>query len=411
MIDLAPAQDAETSLEYFLARQPILDRGLDTVGYELLYRNSRSNQASFADGNHATANLLINTFAEAGINQIVGANQAYINVTREYIVNEISLPLHPRDVVLEVLEDVEADEEVLAGLGRLVGEGFTIAMDDFVLHQGNAALLPYAGIVKIDVLALDPSTIAQQVKQLARYDVKLLAEKVETQRHFDFCRELGFDYFQGYFFARPTIIQGKQLPPNQVTLLQLLAKLQSPDCELEEVEEIIAHDVGISYKLLKIINSSYYGLGKKVDSIQHALVVLGLNVVKQWTTILCLSTVQGKPDELINLSLIRAKMCERLAELFACRQGPAFTVGLFSLLDALLDQPQEKLVSHLPLAEEVSQALVARSGELGKLLSNVIVYEHGDWAALEGAASQRAYLGEAYLEAVAWASEVRAQLA
>lgn len=394
-----------------LARQPIFDRNREVVGYELLYRNGgAANAAVFEDGNLATAKLLVNSYLEFGIEKITWNKPAYVNLTRDYLVGDIALPIKSSNLVLEILEDVADDEDCVAGVEALFNQGYVMALDDVTRLEGRQGLIPFVRIVKVDLPAMDREELRRLVQQLRPFQLKLLAEKVESAEDFELCRELGFHYFQGYFFARPTIVQGKQLPPNQVVLLEMLASLQSSDCSMDEIENIVSRDVGVSYKLLKIINSSYYNLGYRVDSIQHALVVLGLNAIKKWIMIMSLAMVEDKPDELISLSLIRARMCEALAAGFGCRDDAAFTIGLFSLLDVLMDQPLEELLASLPLSQDLSDALLERRGPLGKVLKTVEAYERANWDSIDDALHDGDTLPEAYLEAIGWACDVNEQL-
>jgi EAL and modified HD-GYP domain-containing signal transduction protein len=276
----------------------------------------------------------------------------------------------------------------------------------------NKDLIPYASVIKIDIRPFDTNGLRDQVEKLKPYGIKLLAEKVETREEYTLCKQLGFVYFQGYFFSKPTMFSGKQVPASHLTVLEILAKLQAPDCNLKELDSIISYDVGISYKLLRIINSSYYNLNKKVESIQHALVILGLKTLKSWITVIALSSVDDKPRELITMTLIRAKMCENLAEQFGCKPDAAFIVGLFSLLDILLDQPLAYLLLNLPLAEDIVNGLMHRTGQTGQLLNFVIDYEQGDWG--NACTAQHSLTHNdavsAYLAALQWTRKVSQHL-
>lgn len=401
-----PQQDNQI----FLARQPIFNQDIEVFGYELLYRGGNTADANVVDGNKATSKLIINSFVELGIENITNNKPAFVNLTRDFLTGKIPLPLSPENVILEVLEDVNADPESIAGLKKLVDRGFTIALDDFVISSENRDLIPFADIIKVDILPMSDDEIREQVAELKKYPVKLLAEKVETEAEYELCKELGFDYFQGYFFSKPKIISGTELATNHMAMLEVIAKLQSPDCDLKEIEEIISFDVGISYKLLKIINSSFYGLSSKVDSIQHALVVLGLKSLKSWITVISLSMVEDKPHELISLSLLRAKMCEKISSAFQCKEDAAFTVGLFSLLDALMDQPLPELISNLPLSTEIIEALIEGKGQLGKLLKAVDAYEKADWDSIPEELLEGSLINDAYLFSLNWSQEITSRI-
>lgn len=393
----------------YLARQPIFNIGLEVYAYEILFRNSATNAAFIADGNKATSTLITNTFVEMGLEEIADNRIAFINLTRDFLVGRLPLPFGPGKVVLEILEDISADPESIAGTQALASSGFTLALDDFVISDQNKDLIPYASIIKVDIRPFDAHTLQQQVEKLKPYQVKLLAEKVETREEFTLCTTLGFELFQGYFFSKPTMFSGKQVPAGHLRVLEVLAKLQAPDCNLRELESLISYDVGISYKLLRIINSSYYNLNKRVESIQHALVILGLNTLKSWITVIALSSVDDKPRELITMTLIRAKMCENLAGKFGCKPDAAFIVGLFSLLDILLDQPLAYLMLNLPLAEDIVEGLMQRKGPAGELLNFVIEYEKADWT-LAGINLTHSDAVTAYLDALQWTRKISQHL-
>jgi len=407
------SNNPENSLinEVYVGRQPIFNSELDVFGYELLFRSGHTATANVIDGNQATSQVIINTFLEIGLEQITNQRHAFINLTRDFLLGSIPLPLNKEMVILEVLEDVTVDDELIEAITNLKNQGFVIALDDFVLDDANKSLLPLADIVKVDLMSMSEDKLREQVKQLKQHDLQLLAEKIETQDEFTLCKELGFKYFQGYYFCKPRVISGKQLPANRLALLEMISKLQNPDCEIKELETIISRDVAISYKLLRIINSSFFGFSSKVESIQKALVMLGLTALRNWVTVIGLSQVDDKPPELINISLSRAKMCELLAPAMGCQKDAAFTVGLFSMLDVLMDRPLDELLEQLPLAEEIIEALIQNEGILGKILDIVMAYEQGNWQHLDDTITLDAdTVRNHYLESLAWSDEITSSL-
>jgi len=405
-----PADLASTT-EIFVGRQAIFDIDLNVHAYELLFRDSDVDAANVVDGNQATSQVIINAFLEMGVEQITQHHHAFINLTRDFLLGEIPFPLKPEKIVLEILEDIAVDDELINSVKRLKDEGYMIALDDFVLTKNNQQLIPLVDLIKIDLIVLSQRELVEQVAAMKQYNVDLLAEKIETKQEFELCQQLGFKYFQGYFFSRPDIVKGAQLPPNRLALLEMIATLQDPECRFDELELIISKDVAISYKLLRIINSSFYGFPQKVESIQKALVVLGLQALRNWVTVIGLSQVENKPQELINISLTRAKMCELLAAEIGCEKNSAFTVGLFSMLDVLMDRPLNELLDQLPLAEEITGALTKYSGVLGKLLKMIIAYEQGNWLELEKVAISPAHsLRTSYLDSLAWSEEITSQI-
>ncbi|WP_126452527.1 EAL and HDOD domain-containing protein [Sulfuriflexus mobilis] len=405
-----PADNANSN-EVYVGRQPIFDQSLNVYGYELLFRSGHTTTANVIDGNHATSQVIINTFLEIGLEHISNHRYTFINLTRDFLLGDIPLPLQSEKIVLEVLEDVEVDDKLIAAIKQLSAQGFTIALDDFVLNEKNRALLPLADIIKIDLMVLDTETLKRHVTIFKKLDVQLLAEKIETEEEYEMCKELGFDYYQGYYFCKPHVVSGKQLPANRLALLEMIAKLQSPDCDMHELEQIISRDVAISYKLLRIINSSYYSMQSTVDSIKKALLILGLKPLKSWVTVIGLSMVDDKPPELITISLTRAKMCERLAPALGINEDAAFTVGLFSMLDVLLDKSLADLVTQLPLDDEVIKALLAREGKLGELLNLVTQYEEGQWQEIDQYTIDKALIRQGYLDALEWSGSIIAEIA
>lgn len=391
----------------YVGRQPIYDRDLNVYAYELLYRGGEHNQADFPDGDTATSQVILNTFLDIGLNQIVGHHPAFINMTRNFLVGTSPLPLPPERVVLEILEDIDIDPELVAAISALAASGYRIALDDFVYHDTLRPLVEVADIIKIDLMALDRTGLKEHVSILQNNDAILLAEKVETQEDYEFCRELGFDLFQGFFFCRPNVIKGQRIPANRLATLQLLSALQQPDSEVKELEKIISQDVSLSYRLLRLINSAFYSPARPIESIRQAVVYLGSSAIKNWATLLSLAKIENKPDELITTALVRAKMCELFAQEVAQKnQDSFFTVGLFSTLDAMIDAPMDEIISSLPLAEEITAALLRHEGSAGQALACVLAYEHGDWEQVEFEGLDSDKIQNIYLQAVTWADEL-----
>ena len=397
--------------DIFIGRQPIYDRKLGVYAYELLFRTADMNRAAITDGDKATSDVIINTFLEIGLDNIVSDRLAFINLTRSFFVNEHSISLPKDRVVLELLEDIDADEEVVAGVKRLSDQGYTIALDDFIYHESLKPLVQLANIIKIDIMALDRDEVRDHVQALRKHPLRLVAEKVETQEEFDYCMELGFDYFQGYFFAQPKVIRGQRLPNNRLAILKLLSKLQDPDISPQQLEDLIAQDVAFSYRILRYVNSASFALPRTIESIQQAVIILGLKSIKSWTTLLAMSQVDNKPAELVITAMVRAKMAEELARAQkADRPDSFFTVGLFSALDALMDNTMEEILTQLPLADHISDALLHRKGIHGDVLSCVLAYERGQWDQIQPARLNRSQIRDCYLTAVQWAAGIRQQL-
>jgi len=397
----------QTANQVMVGRQAIFDRDLQVMGYELLYRDSQMNAATFSDGDAVTARVMLNTFLEIGLEQMVGPHLAFINLTTKFLRENLCSDLPKNRVVLEVLENVPMDDEIIQAMTRLSAEGFTLALDDFEYTEALRPMVERVKMIKLDVMALGPKRLKEDVATLKQFPVTLLAEKIESQEIFEWCKKLGFDYFQGYFFCKPKIVEGKSIPPNQIAILSLLSKLQNPETEMREVEAIIKQDVSLSYKVLRFVNSAYFALPKKIDSIGQAACLVGLARLKTWGTLLVMAGMDEKPMELLLIALVRAKMSEGVATgLNESDVDEYFTVGLFSVLDALFDQSMSEVLSMVELSNTVHTALIEQKGKLGEVLHCVIAYEQGDWDGVQGLGVELATLQKSYFDAMAWMGEL-----
>ncbi|MCW8983272.1 MAG: HDOD domain-containing protein [Gammaproteobacteria bacterium] len=388
---------------FFIGRQPIFDRQQKVIGYELLYRTEETpDRASFDNGDKATSQVIINSIMDIGLERLVGQRIAFINLTKCFISGEISLPFEPNQIVLELLEDIEPTEAVIEGLTALKNRGYPIALDDFSYSEQHRPLLDLADIVKLDVMGLEPGELELQVEQLKGRNVKLLAEKVETQEEFQHCFSLGFDYFQGYFLSKPELVTGNRIPTNRMTIINLIIKLQSSDTEIADLEEVIQQDVSLSYRLLRLINSAAFNLGRTVKSIKHAITIVGVKVIRDWARLLLLSQIDNKNPELIWRALFRGKMCESIGtQIDTERADQFFTVGLFSVIDTLLDRPLPELLEKLPLESEIVNALLGEGdGRLAQALNLVDAYDRADWEKVEHSELNSDQIREIYIEAV-----------
>lgn len=399
--------------DFYLARQPIYDRHTRVVGYELLHRSNEINRMQIKDGDSATSQVLISALLEMGLSEVVGDKLAFINITRNYIVGELPFPLARKQIVLEVLEDILPNQELLFALRQFkLRNAYRIALDDFEYDWSKDDLIPLADYIKLDVLALSREDLEEQLRVLGNFKGKLLAEKVEDHDTFEFCKELGFDLFQGFYFCRPQMLApDKQLPQERLNLLRILAELQNPAITYTKLQAMVARDVTLTYRILRYINSAKFHLARPVDSIQQAITLLGLKTITTWITILVMARIDDKPEELMTIALIRAKMCETLAKGAQQNADAAFITGLFSTLDAMLDKSMPDITRDLPLSGMIKEALELRSGPLGLILGMSIAFERADWDnEFITNAPNRNQLTTAYFEAINWARDVRAQL-
>lgn len=407
----AAKSNAHSSRDIFVGRQPIYEGDLSVAAYELLFRDGRANRAD-VDGEQATSHVVLNSFIDIGLERIVGDSRAFINLTRDFIVGNYASIFPPERVTFEIVEDSGIDDDFVRAVRALADAGYSLALDDFTYHERLVPLIELVDIVKLDVLALDREALEDTLRLLRRYDVRTVAEKVETYADFAYCRDLGFDYFQGYFFCKPDVVRGQRTPGNRQALLLLLARLQDPDTDFAELERLISQDVALTYKLLRLVNSAFYARPKRVESIREALVILGTKLIATWVSLINLTGIEDKPNELMMTAMVRARMCERLAE---AMRRPAkdsyFLVGLFSVLDALLDAPMEDVVAELPLSDELRQALLTRSGPIGSTLASVLAYERAAWEDVDLPGLEPAVVAGAYLDAVEWTYRIQSVLA
>jgi c-di-GMP phosphodiesterase len=390
--------------EVFVARQPIFDRELKVAGYELLFRGgAASAEAVIASAEGATATVLLNAFTEIGLEELVGTTPAWVNVSREFVLAGLARTLPPRLVVLEILEDEVIDDRLLAAIAQLKQDGYRLALDDFQYAPNSEPLLGVVDVVKLDFIALGREGFAREIARLKPFGLTLLAEKLETHEDYTYCAQLGCDLFQGYFFSRPELVRGRRIDANRLSLLELLAALQDPAVTLSVLERMIARDVGLSYRLLRYINSAFFGLSQEIRSIGHALALLGVENLKHWTALSVFAGIDDKPAELTVTALIRARFCELAGKhLAGASGGELFTLGLFSVIDALMDTPIEDVLEQIPFPHDIREALTTHQGERGRLLECLAAFEAGNFDRAQAIIPNA---GELYLAALAWANQ------
>lgn len=402
----APDRQEERWLQpLFLGRQPIFDRALTVQGYELLFRAGDTDRAEFADGDRATADTIVNALLEFGLEHVVGDRRAYINVTRAFLTGANVLPALGARLVLEVSEHQVADHQIVAALARRAAEGYTIALDGFVYDERKLPFLEQAQIVKTNVREFTRNELLREVSRLRAHTsgAKLVAANVETDEEFKYCRSLGFDLFQGYFLGRPGVISGRRLPADRISILKLLVRLQDPDLQIQELEGIIEQDVALSYRVLTYVSSAYVGLGRVIESVRHAVRLIGIEKIRTWAAMFALCRLDDRPPELVRIALVRAKTCEFLG--YALRQGKAeqlFTAGLFSTLDALLDRPLREILASLALEKGLADALLEKTGPVGEVLACALAWERGDWDEATKVGLDKSAIGNAHYEAILW---------
>jgi len=394
--------------EVFIGRQPIYDRDLNVYAYELLFRSGTANNSSgavSADG--ATSQTIVNTFVEIGLEKIVGSRFACINLTESFLLEEDKLPITPKQVILEILEDIPVTDKLISAAKRLHDQGFIIALDDYIYNPDHKPLIEMAQLIKIDIMALSREELIQHVQLLKPFNKKLLAEKIETLDEYDLCMKLGFDYFQGYFLSKPRIIKGASIPQNKLAIMNVLALLQDTDTDIDDIDEAISSDVVMSYKILKLMNSAFFNFNNKIESVKQALLLLGRKKLNSWASMTAMSKLDDQPSEMIHIAMIRAKMCELIAE--AANLNPPenyFTAGLFSALDILMQHSLETLVKPLPISDELRDAVINKEGLMGEAILCALAYEQSDWDNVKFQNLSKDEINIANIEAVTWGNMV-----
>jgi EAL and modified HD-GYP domain-containing signal transduction protein len=394
-----------------VSRQPIFNAAMREFGYELLYRSDSEDHAEFSDGDRATAEVILNTF-EIGLEELVGKHLAFINFDRDLIVTPYCESLPKDKAVLELVSSVELDEELLVRLDDLNAKGYRIAVTTHSISKRDYPLLELVHFVRLDVTSRDWTAVERLVGGVRQFPLQLIAERVETIEQFEHCKNLGFDYFQGYFFCKPQLVEGKQIPVNRLSTLRMLATLNDPQTNIREVENAIIRDVRLSYKLLRYANSAMCGLQRPVDSIRHAIVLVGLEKIRIWASLLLLYGFDDKASDIMVTGAMRARMCEQLAKAQGISNSNSlFLVGLLSVLDALIGQPMGRALAALPLTAAVSDAILYEKGELGEVLKCVLAYERRDWVqALSGVNLPKEVIRQAYVDAVGWSLRTLGEL-
>ena len=395
-------------MDVFVARQPIFNQRRKIFAYELLFRTGMANAFPGVDGDVATSSLLSSSFFTVGIEQIASGRKAFINFTEDMLVRGVP-SMFPTDcIVVEVLEDVEPTAEVVAACQDLVQKGYTLALDDFVYAKNLVPLIELAKIIKVDFRLTPIDQIQEMVETLKKYPCQLLAEKIETYEEFTQASNMGFVYFQGYFFSKPEVLCNKDIPPSQLALLQLIVEVNRSDFDVPDIEKLVNQDISISFKLLKYLNSAYYSRTQPISSIRQAIAFLGEKGTRLFVSLIATSKLsEQKPDELIRTSCIRARFLESLGKENHVDCGDFFMLGLFSLLDAMLDASMDILMQQIPISEDITQALVHQSGRLFPYLQVIQSYEAGEWDACDAIMAQlnldEHKIMDFYLEAVNWA--------
>ncbi|MBV1790282.1 HDOD domain-containing protein [Marinobacterium sp. D7] len=398
--------------QVLMARQPIFDRNLRVVAYELLYRSDDETKvANVLNGRHATCNVLINAYSSIVDNQTLRQLPVFLNLPRQMLETDSLPALSPKQVVFELQEELAANDVSIESIKRYKRAGYRIALDNFVYDRAFDELLDHVDIVRLDIRKLGIAKMHDQVRLLKRFGATLLAEKIETHAELEDCIALGFQLFQGYFLKHPEIVAGRRIESNETILLQLLSELLKPEPQEKRLVELIEQDPSLSYRLLSIVNSAAMSRTRKIDSLMEALVILGLTEVRKWVSLIALSGQKAKPAELTRQVLIAACMCEQLAEelkLPGISPSTAFLCGMLDRIDALLDIEKSAVLDQIAISDAMKAAIIDHEGELGQLLTRVSAFCDGFWSRIR--ISDHPLYHRANLEAMGWADRTLAMM-
>ena len=402
-------------MNVFIARQPIFDAKQRVYGYELLYRSGEENVYSSVDGDKASFSVIGTTLLVFGSGPISQGKMVFVNFTRKLLLEGAATYLPKGIGVVEILEDVEPDDELIKAIKTIRSQGYILALDDFIL-RGNEynPFLKLVDIIKVDLRQADEQerqAIAERFP--CKGSVKLLAEKTETREEFANAVRMGYSYFQGYFFCKPVILARRDISEHKIHYLRILKELCTDNPNFKEIKNIIEHSISFTYKLLKYINSAFFGSRPEVTSIMHALQLLGEDEVKRWVTLAALMELgNDHPQELLRLCLLRGRFCENLASKagYSEQKSEFFFMGLFSCMDVLLGRPMEEILDDLPIRTSIKDALVGKSNIFKKVLDLAISYEKANWMDLPPLVArvgiEESEIQESYSNSIEWADQI-----
>jgi EAL and modified HD-GYP domain-containing signal transduction protein len=407
------AESHESLVDVFVARQPIFDARGELFAYELLYRKTGSQ--TIAEGvspDVMTSEVFIQAFLTIGLDKVASGQRAFLNFTREMLLRGMHRLVDPSLVVIELLETVAPTSDVVATCQDLVKAGYTLALDDFVYSPAYVPLLRIAKIVKLDVLGRSDAELRRAYGQVAPFGGTILAERVETKDVRDRCAQIGYRLFQGFYFSKPETLARRDLSAAQLTIIRLMKLLRDPNATDTEIDDGFRADLSLTYKLLRSVNSASLG-GRGIESIRHAVRLIGREELCNWLSLLLVTSVAGKggtEGELVRLALQRGRFCETIGVTRRDRRsGALFMVGLFSLLDAILKLPLKEVLDRIDLAADIRAALLERTGPYALTLRLVEAYERADWPAVLSSCDalfvDKSILGELYTDAARWTRE------
>jgi c-di-GMP-related signal transduction protein len=399
--------------EPHLSRQAVFDRHLGVYGYEILLRAGEEDLLKGAAPDQAGARIVENSINTIGLSALLQGKKAFFNMTRRMLAEDLAALLPPGQSVIEILHTLEPDEAVIARCKELKKRGYLVAVDAYTARRNMAPLMMMADIIKVDFRSTDDGEQASCVQRYGKPNVKLLADRVDTHAELDRARRMGYTLFQGPFFCKPQELVRKEVPTFKLNYLRILQKVNQPEIDYDELDQLIRQDLALSLKLLRYVNSAMFALPQRVDSIRQALAMVGITVIRRWVSLLALAAMsEDKPQELIVTSLVRARFCEQIGEAAGMKheEFDLFMVGLLSAVDAILDRPMLEVLADLPLSADVKGALMGKKDGYGRVLGLALAYERAEWDRLPAAMGTLSLdvtkLPGFYKEAVSWVSQI-----
>jgi c-di-GMP-related signal transduction protein len=400
-------------MRIFVARQPIFDHRQQVVAYEFRFRSHDENSSVFPEGSYASRAELSEALRQFGFDQLTQGKKAFISFTRASLAQQVPTLLPSDQVAIEIPVTLEPDGEMLSACRVLEAGGYTLVLDDLLTRTGYERLIALADIIKVDFVGATKEQRQEFAQRFAPRRIKLLAENVDTWEDFREALHLGYDFFKGSFYTMPEMVARKDIPVSKLNHLRFLREINQPEVDLNRLEELIKKDVGLSAKLLRYANSAWFGFAHRVYSLRHALALLGTDAVRQWASVVTVSGIgHGKPAELVALSLLRARFCERLAPLVRMRgrESDLFLVGLLSLLDAMTGRPLSEVLAEIAVPAEVRDALQGSPDRISQVYGLVKAYEQANWSTVALLAEMldvdQDRLPEVYQQALEWISHV-----
>jgi c-di-GMP phosphodiesterase len=390
-----------------MGRQPIMDLRGEIFGYELLYRSSTENYINVMDGDVATLTVFLNTFSVAGLNSMVGSRKAFFNVTRNFLIGRYPIPVSPDRIILEIQQDFNFDSMLTRSLKELSAQGYQIALDGVTSRQQILPVTEIIHFVKINIPEMEPIVLPRMVRELKEKFIRPIAEKIETQEEYEMCRKAGFDLFQGFYFRRPEVIQGRNIHSSRAVIQKILTVLKNPNVRIEELESAFASDITIAYRLLKLVNSGYYHSSRvQIVSIRQAFLLIGLDRLKNWLNLLLEANSSNEMQSLSLRAMIRAKTAAALAlDLQVPHPDTCFLAGLLSVLDTALELPLKDALEGLSLSNEIVAALTTGQGQLGPILQVMLWAEQENWDEIAKFNLDAEKVKRICLESATWAEQ------